>query len=58
VTIGSWSLEFWGTNLTAADYVRASFSRLPVFYPTQPRPLDLIHADGRRFGLTLRWASP
>lgn len=57
LTLRSWSLELWGTNLTDADYVRASFSRLPVLYPTQPRPLDLIHADGRRFGLTLRWSS-
>jgi iron complex outermembrane receptor protein len=57
LSIGSWSLELWSTNLTDTDYVRASFSRLPVFYPTQPRPLDLIHADGRRFGLTLRWSS-
>jgi hypothetical protein len=22
-----------------------------------PRPLDLIYADGRRYGLTLRWES-
>ena len=57
LSIGSWSLELWGTNLTDADYVRASFSRLPVLYPTQPRPLDLIYADGRRFGVTLRWSS-
>jgi iron complex outermembrane receptor protein len=55
--VGSWSLELWGTNLTDADYVRASFSRLPVLYPTQPRPLDLIYADGRRYGVTLRWSS-
>lgn len=57
VSIGSWSLELWATNLTDADYVRASFSRPPVFYPTQPRPLDFIQAEGRRFGVTLRWAS-
>ena len=52
---GPWSIEAWGTNLTDQSYVRASFSRLPVFYPTQPRPLDLIYADGRRIGLTMRW---
>jgi iron complex outermembrane receptor protein len=52
-----WSIELWGTNLTDESYVRASFSRLPVLYPTLPRPLDLIYADGRRYGLTLRWES-
>ncbi len=58
LSVGTWSLELWGTNLTDTDYVRASFSRLPVLYPTQPRPLDLIYADGRRYGVTLRWESP
>jgi iron complex outermembrane receptor protein len=52
-----WSVELWGTNLTDSNYVRASFSRLPAFYPTQPRPLDLIFADGRRYGLTIRWVT-
>jgi len=56
VGTGPWSLEAWGTNLTDERYVRASFSRLPIFYPTQPRPLDLIYAEGRRYGLTVRWS--
>lgn len=51
-----WSVEAWATNLTDESYVRASFSRPPVFYPTQPRPLDFIYADGRRIGLTVRWS--
>jgi iron complex outermembrane receptor protein len=51
---GRWSLEAWGLNLTDEHYIRASFSRQPIFYPTQPRPLDLIYAEGRRYGVTLR----
>ena len=51
---GRWSLETWGLNLTDEQYIRASFSRLPIFYPTQPRPLDLIYGEGRRYGVTLR----
>lgn len=54
--LGRWSFEAWGTNLTDESYVRASFSRLPILYPTQPRPLDLIYAEGRRYGLTVRWS--
>lgn len=54
--LGAWSLEAWVTNLTDESYIRASFSRLPIFYPTQPRPLDLIYAEGRRYGLTIRWS--
>lgn len=50
-----WSLELWGKNLTDAHYVRAVSSRGAVYYPTQPRPLDLIHAEGRQLGLTLRF---
>jgi iron complex outermembrane recepter protein len=57
VGFGAWSLEAWGTNLAGENYVEASFSRLPVFYPTQPRPLDLLYADGRRYGLTVRWST-
>jgi iron complex outermembrane receptor protein len=53
---GRWTFEVWGLNLADDDYLRASFARLPVLYPTQPRPLDLIHADGRRYGLTVRWS--
>lgn len=56
LTLGHWSLEAWGTNLTDESYVRASFSRLPIFYPTQPRPLDIIFAEGRRYGVTVRWS--
>jgi iron complex outermembrane receptor protein len=53
---GRWSFELWGLNLADDEYLRASFARLPVLYPTQPRPLDLIHADGRRYGVTVRWS--
>jgi iron complex outermembrane recepter protein len=56
VTRDAWSVELWGTNLAGSSYVRASFARFPVFYPTQPRPIDNIYADGRRMGLTVRWA--
>jgi outer membrane receptor protein involved in Fe transport len=55
VTHDAWSIEVWGTNLTDKGYIRASFARFPVFYPTQPRPIDNLYADGRRLGLTLRW---
>jgi outer membrane receptor protein involved in Fe transport len=55
VTRDDWSAELWGTNLTDKSYVRASFARFPVFYPTQPRPIDNLYADGRRLGFTVRW---
>ena len=52
---GSWSLDAWARNLTNARYVRMVSSRGPAFYPTTPRPLDLIMGDGRQLGLSVQW---
>ncbi len=52
---GPWSLELWGRNLNDYSYIRGAASRGPTFYPTTPRPYDLIHADGRRFGIALQY---
>jgi hypothetical protein len=46
-------VELWGSNLTDANYIRAVASRPAVFFPTSPRPQDLIYGEGRRFGLTV-----
>jgi len=54
---GPWSIEVWGRNLGDDAYIRGAASRGPQFYPTTPRPYDLIHADGRRFGLALQYRS-
>ena len=53
---GPWVLEAWGSNLTDELYVRGVGSRGAPFYPVSPRPLDLVYGDGRRLGLTLRYA--
>ena len=53
---GPWMLELWGSNLTDEQYVRGVSSRGAPFYPVSPRPLDLVYGDGRRLGLTLRFA--
>ncbi len=53
---GPWMLELWGSNLTDEQYVRGVSSRGAPFYPVSPRPLDLVYGDGRRLGLTLRYA--
>ena len=53
---GSWMVELWGSNLTDERYVRGVSSRGAPFYPVSPRPLDLVYGDGRRLGLTLRYA--
>jgi iron complex outermembrane recepter protein len=53
---GPWVLEAWGSNLTDEQYVRGVSSRGAPFYPVSPRPLDLVYGDGRRLGLTLRYA--
>jgi outer membrane receptor protein involved in Fe transport len=50
---GDWRAELWGSNLTDDSYIRAASSRGGAFYPSLPRPLDLIYADGRRIGLTV-----
>lgn len=50
---GKWNLELWGTNLTNDRHVRAAGSRGGAFYPSFPRPMDLLHNEGRRMGLTV-----
>jgi iron complex outermembrane receptor protein len=52
---GPWTLELWGRNLTDDRYMRSSTSRQAQFYPTSPRPMDLVYADVRRIGLTVRY---
>ena len=49
---GDWLLAVWGANLTNTQYVRAAASRGNVYFPTTPRPLDLLYGDGRRIGVT------
>lgn len=53
--LNRFTLDLWGTNLTDARYYRAAAGRPPQFYSGQPRPLDLILGDGRRFGLSLTY---
>jgi iron complex outermembrane receptor protein len=53
--LGRFAIELWGTNLTDAHYARVAAPRQPVLYLSQPRPTDLILADGRRVGITLRF---
>lgn len=50
-----WSATLWGSNLTDVLYVRAVASRGPAFFPTAPRPQDLIYGDRRRFGMRVTW---
>jgi iron complex outermembrane receptor protein len=54
---GKATAELWGTNLTDDRYVAAAAPRAPAFYIGQPRPVDLILAEGRRLGVTLRYAN-
>jgi len=49
-------LELWGTNLCNTRYVRVAVGRPPAFYLGIPRPTDLILGEGRRIGLTIRYA--
>lgn len=53
----SWSVEIWGRNLGDERYVRAAATRLPQFYPTTPRPLDLVQGERRRVGITVRYTA-
>ncbi len=57
-TFGAWSVQLWGRNLGDVDYVRAAASRGQVFFPTTPRPLDMIDADGRRIGISAAFSTP
>jgi iron complex outermembrane receptor protein len=50
---GPWSLSLWGRNLTDERYVRAAASRAAVYYPTSPRPIDLLQGDRRRVGISI-----
>lgn len=56
-TRGPWLAEFWGRNLGNDRYLVSVGSRGAGFYPTSPRPTDLIYGEGRRFGLSLSWQS-
>jgi iron complex outermembrane receptor protein len=49
----AWRLELWGTNLTDERYVRVASGRGGAFYPSLPRPIDLLYGEGRRIGLTV-----
>jgi iron complex outermembrane receptor protein len=53
---GKWSVMLWGRNLNNAQYIRALASRGQIYFPTTPRPLDMIYADGRRVGLSFTYA--
>jgi iron complex outermembrane receptor protein len=56
-TRGPWAIELWGTNLADRRYFRAAAARGPLYYPTSPRPIDLVVADGRRIGISVRYAA-
>lgn len=49
----AWQFTGWGTNLTDDRYIRAAASRGGQFYPFLPRPLDFLHGEGRRVGLSV-----
>lgn len=53
---GPWTVELWAHNLTDERYIRSAFEVDPGLYPTMPIPIDFIYGDGRRCGLTLRYA--
>jgi iron complex outermembrane receptor protein len=53
---GAWAVELWGSNLTDDRYIRSAYERFPSIFPTSPRPIDFICGDGRRFGITVRYA--
>lgn len=53
---GNWSIALWGRNLGDARYIRAVSSRGQVYFPTTPRPLDMIYGERQRFGLTVNFA--
>jgi iron complex outermembrane receptor protein len=55
VVLGPIALQVWGTNLTDDRYARFAVGRQPAFYLGVPRPTDLILAERRRVGMTLRY---
>jgi iron complex outermembrane receptor protein len=50
---GNWNIALWGTNLTDDSFARVASSRGGAFYPSLPRPIDLLYNEGRRVGLTV-----
>jgi iron complex outermembrane receptor protein len=50
---GAWSLTLWGRNLTDERYISTAASRGSNYYPTMPRPLDLMYGERRRVGLSV-----
>lgn len=57
-TRAPWSIELWGRNLGNDRYLASVGARGGAFYPTSPRPIDLLYAEGRRYGLSLSWRQP
>jgi len=53
---GPWTVELWGRNLTDERYIRSTFENNPGLFPTTPIPIDSIYGDGRRYGITIRFA--
>jgi outer membrane receptor protein involved in Fe transport len=51
-----WSLELWGRNLTDERYILTAAGVQPQFYPTLPRPQQLVLGEERRIGFTLRYS--
>ncbi len=54
---GRLSIDLWSLNLTDERYVAAAASRGAVYFPTTPRPLDLLYGPGRRLGVTFSYRS-
>jgi iron complex outermembrane receptor protein len=52
-----WSVALWGRNLRDERYVRALSSRGQLYFPTTPRPLDLLYGDPRRYGITVTFTN-
>lgn len=55
-TRGPWRVELWGRNLTDERYIRSAFENNPGLFPTTPVPIDTLYGDGRRYGVTIRYA--
>ncbi len=52
---GPWSVDLWGRNLGDDRYLASVSTRGAGFFPTTPRPLDLLYGEGRRYGLSAGW---
>lgn len=55
-TRGPWTVELWGRNLTDERYIRSAFEINPGLFLTMPLPIDSLYGDGRRCGITIRYA--